>query len=184
MVQKLLEFAKLQLGAVLYPGLLHQLIVLLNVFLESKTPSETNACTDLVQVDDIELFASDAVEQTTFIVKEDDFHRLKFLGEFSGGNVSVDVQNLAGLGLGQAGKDRQSTSADGFFQRTFVNPANFSHKAVLFLVQVVCGKNAGGDRSSTGSKFLEGRNEFQVFFEEDAASNVQGFWIYLGCQNR
>jgi len=134
--------------------------------------NESRAYADLVQVDDIEFLTGDTMEQAAFFVEEDDFHRLKLLGEFSSGNVSIDIEDLTGLGLGQAGKDRQSTSTDRLLQRTFVNPADLSYKTVLLLIQVVCGENARGDRPSTRSKLLEGANELQVFLEEDAASNV------------
>ena len=76
---------------------------------------------------------------------------------------------------------RQCAGADGLLQRTFVDPADFPHKAALFLVQVVSGENSGGDRSSAGSKLPEGSDELRVFFEEDATRDVQGPCIYLGC---
>lgn len=123
------------------------------------------------------------MKQAAFLIEEDDFHRLEFLGKLPSGNVSIDVEDLTSLGLGQAGEDGQSTSADGLFQRTFINSTDLSHKAVLFLVQVVCGKNTGGDRSSTRSKFLEGGNELQVLLEEDTSSDVQGSCVYAGCQS-
>lgn len=56
--------------------------------------------TDLVQVDDIELLASNTMEQAAFVIEEDDFHRLEFLCKLSSGNISVDVENLTGFGLG------------------------------------------------------------------------------------
>ena len=121
------------------------------------------------------------MEQATFVVEEDNLHRLKFLGELPSGNVSIDIENLAGLGLGQTGKDGQSTSADGLLQRALVDPADLSYEAVLLLVQVVCGKNARGDGPSASPKFLEGGNELQVFFEEDATSDVQGLCICSVC---
>ena len=142
--------------------------------------NEIRRYADLVKVDDIELLAGDTVEHATFFVDENDLHRFKFLGELSSGDVGVDIEDLTGLGLGQAGKDRYSASTDRLLERALVNPADLSYKTVLLLVQVVCGEDARGDRPSTCSKLLEGPNELQVFLEEDAAGNVQGLCIYPG----
>lgn len=133
---------------------------------------------DLVQVDNIKLLAGDTVKEAASVVDEDDFHRFKFLGEFSSGDVGIDVEDLTSLGLGQAGKYGQSASTYGLLQRTLVNPADLSYKAVLLFIQVVCGEDARRNRPSTRSELLEGANEFQVFLEEHAAGNVQGFCVY------
>jgi hypothetical protein len=54
----------------------------------------------LVQVDNIELLPCNAVEQASLLVQEYDFHRLKLFGKFTGGNIRINVENLAIQRLG------------------------------------------------------------------------------------
>ena len=182
MVKKLLEFAELELGAILDPWLLHELVVLLkgNERCQYAHGWGSDQQAHLVQVYYVELLAGDTMEQPTLIVQEDDLQGLKFLGELTGSNVSVDVENLARVGFGETGEDGEGTGPNGSLDGTFVDLCDFAYQTVLVLVEVVGGEHAGGDRTGASAKLFEGGDELEVLVEEDAASNLESLRICRG----
>ena len=87
--------------------------------------------TYLVQIDDIQVLASDAMEQITLLIQEDDLHQLKLLGKFSSGDV--DIEDLAVRRLSQAGKNGQcacSQCSDGCLDGTPIDTSDVSDKVV------------------------------------------------------
>ena len=76
MLQQVVYFLDLQLGTVLHPRFLHKIVVF------------------FVQVDQRHLFASQTVDDTTLFVKVDDLKRFEFTSQFTGSNISVDVEQL------------------------------------------------------------------------------------------
>ena len=131
----------------------------------------------LVQVDYVELLAGDTMEQPTLIVQEDNLQGLKFLGELTGSNVSVDVENLARVGFGQTGEDGERTGPDGSLDGTFVDLGDFAYETVLVLVEVVGSEDARGDGTGTGAKFLEGGYELEVLVKENAAGDLESLCV-------
>jgi hypothetical protein len=94
-VEELLDFAELELRAVLDPLLLHEAVVL------------------LVEVDQRQLLLRHAVEETALLGEVDDLEGLENLGKLSGGDVGVDVEDLTLSGLSEGGEDGESAGADG-----------------------------------------------------------------------
>ena len=132
---------------------------------------------NLVQIYDIELLASDTVEHAALIVEEDDLEGLELLCELAGRDVGVDIEDLASVGLGQAGEDGERAGANGGFDGTLVDLCDFSDEAVLVLVEVVGGEYSGGDRTGAGAKFFKSTDKLQVFFQENASCNLQSLGI-------
>ena len=134
----------------------------------------------LIQVDDIELFASDSVEHATLVVEEDNLERLDLLGKLACSNVGIDVENLTGIGLGETGENRKGASADGSLDGTLVDLCDLSDETVLVLVEIVGGEDTGSNGTSARAELLEGGDEFEVFVEEHAPSNLErlGVWVH------
>ena len=73
------------------------------------------------------------MEQITLLIQEDDLHRLKLLGKFSSGDISVDIEDLAVRRLSQAGKNGQcacSQCSDGCLDGTLIDTSDVSDKVV------------------------------------------------------
>ena len=83
----------------------------------------------------------------TLLIQEDDLHRLKLLGKFSSGDISVDIEDLAVRRLSQAGKNGQCTCSDGCLDGTLIDTSDVSDKVVLVFVEIVGGEYARGDRA-------------------------------------
>jgi hypothetical protein len=140
--------------------------------------------TYLVQVDDVEFFTSNTMEETTLLVQEYNLHRLQLLGQLSRSNIGVDVEDLALVALSQAGQDGESAGTDGGFNGTLVDLRDLSNQTVLVLIEVVGGEDARGDGSGTGAELLEGSDELEVLFHEDSASDLEGFGVWQTSQER
>ena len=158
-VEEFLDFTYLELGTVLHPGLLHQTGVL------------------LIEVNHVELLTRSAVEETALFVKEDDLQGFKLFGKLTSRNIGIYIENLAIYALCETSKDGKSAGTDGSLERALVDARNFSNKAIFVTVEVLCSENARCDWTCACAKFLEGINEFQVFFKENAASNIKSVSI-------
>jgi len=73
--------------------------------------------------------------------------RLKLLGKFSSGDISVDIEDLAVRHLSQAGKNGQCACSDGCLNGTPTDTSDVSDKVVLVFVEIVGGEYARGDRA-------------------------------------
>jgi hypothetical protein len=87
---------------------------------------------------------------------------LEDLGELSGSNVGIDVQNLTFGILGQTSQDGQTTSFDSSFNRSLVDSSDFANKTVFGLVEVFGREDTSGDRSGACTESLESGSEFEV----------------------
>lgn len=131
----------------------------------------------LVQVDDVQLLAGNAMEQTTFLVQEDNFKGLKLLGQLASGNVGVDVQDLSGVRLGQTSEDGQRACTNSSFKRALVDASDLADEAVHVLIEIVRREHAGRDGACAGAELLEGIDEAKVLLEEDATGDLESFGV-------
>jgi len=136
-----------------------------------ETRRETKAY--LVQVDNVHLLSSDSVEETTLLVDVEDLHGLEDLGELSGSDIGVDVEELTVLGLSEGSEDGESSSSDGSLDGSLVDSNDLSNVSVLLPVEVLGGEDSGGDGSSSSSESFEGGNESEVLLEEDSLWEVR-----------
>jgi hypothetical protein len=133
--------------------------------------------TDLIKVDNRQLLAGDTMKETTFFVKEYNFHGFELLGQFPSRDVGVDIQYLPVDRFCKARQNRKSTSSDGSLQWTLVNTHDFAHKAIFFFVQIVGGEDTRSNRTGTSSKFLKRTNKLEIFFQKDATGDLESFCI-------
>lgn len=187
-VEQFLDFSELELGSVLDPRFPHQAVVFLRLCIFVRDAyGERQRFTYLIQVDGVQLLAGDTVEETAFLVQVDNLHRLfrkddesgtklglteetylEYSGEFSGGNISVDIQHLTVLGLRQTGQDRQTSGSDGSLDRSLVDRCDLSNETVLFLVQVGGSEDARRNGSGSCAETFEGGSKLEVFLQEDS----------------
>ena len=120
------------------------------------------------------------MEHAALIVEEDDFEGLELLCELTGRDVGVDIEDLASVGLGQAGEDGERAGANGGFDGTLVDLCDLADEAVLVLLEVVGGEYSGGDRTGASAKLFESGDELEVLVKEDAASNLKSLCICRG----
>lgn len=112
------------------------------------------------------------MEEATLLVDVEDLHRLEHLCELTGGNVGVDVEQLAVLGLGERRQDRQRAGPDRSLDRGLVDRDNLADETVFGLVEVLGREDAGRDRSGTGAELLERGDKLEILLEEDALSKA------------
>lgn len=74
--------------------------------------TDYNVGTYLIQVDHIELLASDTMEHAAFVIQKDDFERLEFLGKLAGSGVCINIENLAFWSFCETSQDGKSTGTD------------------------------------------------------------------------
>jgi hypothetical protein len=108
------------------------------------------------------------VEEAALLVDVEHLHRLEHLGELAGGNVGIDVEQLAVFGLGERGQDRERAGPDRSLDRRLVDADNLADEAVLVLVEVLGREDARRDGPSPGAELLESGDELEVLLEEDA----------------
>lgn len=135
----------------------------------------------LIQVDDIELLAGDTVEHSAFIVQEDDLQGLELLGQLTGSDIGVDVQDLACVGFGQAGEDGEGTGPDGSLNGTLVDLCDLANETVLVLVEIIGGEDSGGDGACASAKLFKSGDELKVLVKENAAGNLQSLRVWDAC---
>ena len=118
------------------------------------------------------------MEETTFLVKVNDLHwlhcqlvpfklnkdpaYLEDLGKLSSSNIGIDVQDLTLGVLGQTSQDRQTSSLDGSFNGSLVNPGDLSDETVFGLVEVFGSENTSRDGSGACTESFKGGGEFEV----------------------
>lgn len=157
-VEELLDLLDLEAGAILDPRLGHEVLIL------------------LVEVDGRDLLAT-SVEETTLLGEVDNLEGLKGTGELSSGNISVDVENLAVVGLSHGGEDGEVAVADGSLDSLLVNAGDLADKTPLLLVQVVGAEHASGERLGMDTHLLELVDELEVLLEEEVAGNTERLGI-------
>lgn len=108
------------------------------------------------------------MEEAALLVDVKDLHRLEHLSELGGGDVSVDVEKLAVLGLGERGEDGKRAGLDRCLDGRLVDSGDASDVGVLLPVEVFGGKDAVRDGTRAGTKGLKGSDELEVLLEEDA----------------
>ena len=110
-------------------------------------------------------------------VEEDDLEGLELLCELAGRDVGVDVEDLASVGLGQAGEDGERAGANGGFDGTLVDFCDFADEAVLVLVEVIGGEDTRSDRASTSPELFESGDELEVLVKEHAPSDLKSLGV-------
>ena len=138
--------------------------------------------THLVEIDEIELFASHSMEHATLVVEENDLEGLKLLCKLARSNVGIDVEDLTSVGLGKTSENRKGAGTNSCLDGTLVDLGDFADEAVLVLVKVVGGEDARGDRTGTGAKLFKGSDKLEVLVEEDTASNLESLGIWEGAE--
>lgn len=118
------------------------------------------------------------MEHTTLFIDEHDFHGLKFLCEFSCGNVCIDIQNLPVVALGKTAQDGQGASTDRGFNGPFVDSRHLADQTILVGIESGSRENTGGDRTGTRTELLECTNQFQIFLEENTTGDLEGLCVY------
>lgn len=108
------------------------------------------------------------MEETALLVDVEHLEGLEHLGELTGGNVGIDIEQLAVLGLGERSQDGQRARSDGGLNRVLVDARNLADEAVLVLVEVVGREDAGGDGSSSSAELLESGDELEILLEENS----------------
>ena len=112
------------------------------------------------------------MKEPALLIQKDDLERLELLGKLTRCDVSIDVEYLALVALGQTGKNRQRAGTDGCFDRTFVNSRDFADETILLAVEVVCGEDARSDGSGPRAELLQCGNDFQVLIQKYTASDL------------
>src|SRR5258708_1515091 len=113
-----------------------------------------------VQINDIQFFSCDSMEQPPLFIEENDLHRLQFLRQLSGRNIGVDIKNPTIIRFGQTREYGKSTCSNRGFNGSFIDPCDFSHKAVFFLIQIIGAENPTSNWTSTSSQSLQSGNKF------------------------
>lgn len=157
-VEELLDLLDLEAGTILDPGLGHEVLVL------------------LVEVDGGDLLAT-SIEETTLLGEVDNLEGLKGTGKLSSGNISVDVKNLAIVGLSHGGEDGEIAVADGSLDSLLVNAGDLADKTPLLLVQVIGAEHASGEGLGVDTHLLELVDELEVLLEEEIAGNTESLGI-------
>ncbi|GKT96419.1 LOW QUALITY PROTEIN: putative amino acid decarboxylase [Colletotrichum tofieldiae] len=157
-LQKFLDLLDLEAGAVTAPRLRHEVIVL------------------LVEVDVGDLVAGLAVEETALLGEVDNLQGLERAGKLGGGDIGVDVEDLALGGLGHGGKNGDVALGDGKLDGRLVNAGDLADQVPLLLVEVVGGQD-GGQRTRPDAKALELLDELHVLLEEQLAGDGQGLAV-------
>lgn len=153
-VQELLDLLDLEASAVFDPLLRHEVVEF------------------LIEVDSGDLLAS-SVKQTTLLGEVDHLQRLESASKLSSGNIGVNVEDLAVVGLSHGGKNGQVAVADGRLDRLLVDTSNLSYQTPLLLVQVLGSEHANGQRLSMHTLLLQLVDEFQILPHEQVASHSE-----------
>lgn len=117
------------------------------------------------------------MHKPSLLVEIYDLERLNDSCELTGGDVSVNVENLTIIGLCKTGEDGKSASTDTSFDGSLVNLCDLADELVLVLVKVVCGKDAASDGAGADTLSLECVNELEVLLEETAANDAHGLAV-------
>jgi hypothetical protein len=112
----------------------------------------------LIEVDNAQLLTSNTMEYTTFLVEEDDLHRLELLGQLPSRDISINVQYLPIYRFRKTRKNGQSTCPNGGLQWALVDTGDSADETIFILVEIVGCKDARGNRTGTSSKFLKCTN--------------------------
>ena len=118
------------------------------------------------------------MEHSALFIQENNFHGLEFLGEFSGSNVSIDVEDLTIHGLCEACQNGEGTCSDGSFNRPLIDFGDSADKAVFLLIEIVRGEDTGCDGTGAGPKSFKGADKFEIFLQEDFTSDVECFDVF------
>ena len=87
---------------------------------------------------------------------------LENLGKLSSSDVRIDIQNLTLGILGQTSQDRQTSSLDGSFNRSLVDPGDLPDETVFGLVEVFGSEDTSRDGSSACTESFKGGGQFEV----------------------
>src|SRR5690606_10039613 len=142
-VQQVLDLLDLDLHAAMDPRLPDQVLVLGR------------------QVDRIDDPAV-LVEQAAGAGKEDDLVRLQFAHQLVGGEVGVDVDDLAAGSLAQAGDHRDRAGVEAGLDRRKVDLLHLADQAVGVAIHVIGLEHAAGDRGGAHAVTLERLDQLEV----------------------
>lgn len=112
--------------------------------------------------------------QTALLVEVDDLERLQNLGQLTGSNIGIDIEDLTILRLREGGEDGKTSILDGALDWLLVDIVNLADETIFLLVKIASGEGAEGNRSSTGAEGLELLYEALVLLEKDLASYAEG----------
>jgi hypothetical protein len=87
---------------------------------------------------------------------------LQDLGELSGSNIGINIQDLTLGVLGQTGQDGQTSSLDSSFNRCLVDSSDLSNETVFGLVEVLGSEYTGRNGSGACTESFESGSEFEV----------------------
>lgn len=157
--QQVLHLLDLQTSAVAHPPLVHEVVVL------------------LIQVDSGDLLTGITVEQTTLFSEVDNLEGLQGACKLTGSDIRIDVKDLTIAGLGHGSQNGEAASGNGRLNGSLVNAVDLTNQVVLGLVQVVGGKDTGGDGARTDTDALELLHQLHVLLQEQLTGQSQGLAV-------
>lgn len=107
----------------------------------------------------------------------DNATHLENLSKLSRSNVRIDIKDLTLGVLGKTSQNGKTASADGSLDRRLVDAGDFTHKTVLVLVEVLGGKDAGGDGTSAGAETFESGGKLEILLQKDTTGNVKSLGV-------
>ena len=154
--EQILDLLDLDLHAAVDPRLLDQMVVFGR------------------QVDRIDDLAP-GIEQAAGAGEEDDLVGLQFAHQLVGGEIGIDVEDLARCGFAQARDHRNRAGLQARLDRREVHAAHLADQAVGVLVEIRRFEHAAGDRRRARTVALQGFDQAQVRRLEHATHDGEAF---------